>query len=74
MRVNCCRISHDAAAARAELDYDRVAQQRRARSTPVGNHFEKAIHYMKMLDKQRLTKPGSKSRAEDPGHPRKKRR
>jgi len=67
-------ISHDEAVAKAELEYDSFAQQRRALPAPVEKHFEEAVHDVKLLDKQRPKKPRSKSKTGDAKHPRKKKR
>lgn len=68
------RISHDEAVAKAELEYDRFAEQRRALPAPVEKHFEEAAHDVKLLDKQRPTTPRSKAKTGGAKRPRKKKR
>jgi len=68
------RISHDDAVAKAELEYDRFAEQRRALPGPVEKHFEEAVHDVKLLDKQRSTTRRSKSKTAGAKRPRKKKR
>jgi len=55
-------ISHDEAVTKAELEYDRFAEQRRALPAPVEKHLEEAVHDVKLLDKQRPAAPMSKSK------------
>ena len=44
------------AVAKAELEYDRFAEQWRSLSAPVEKHFEEAVREVKLLDKQRPAK------------------
>ncbi|MCE9575761.1 MAG: virulence RhuM family protein [Deltaproteobacteria bacterium] len=50
-------VSHDAAMAQAELEFDRLASARAALPSPVEQHFDEAIHKVKVLDKQRPRAP-----------------
>ena len=68
------KISHDEAVTKAELEYDRFAEQRRALPAPVEKHFEEAVHDVKLLDKQRSTTPRSRSKTGGAKRPRKKKR
>ncbi|MBN2495431.1 MAG: virulence RhuM family protein [Deltaproteobacteria bacterium] len=68
------KISHDEAVIKAELEYDRFAEQRRALPAPVEKHFEDAVHDVKLLDKQRAAAPRSKSKTGGARRPRKKKR
>jgi len=68
------KISHDEAAAKAELEYDRLAEHRRALPAPVEKHFEEAVHDVKLLDKQRSTTSRSKPKPGGAKRPRKKKR
>lgn len=47
------RISHEAAVARAELEYDRFVAARAALPAPVDRHFEEATRDVKQLEKAR---------------------
>jgi hypothetical protein len=51
------RVSHDAATAKAEQEYERFAQERAALPSPVEKHFEQAIQDLKQLDRSRRAKP-----------------
>ena len=47
------KVSHEAAVAKAELEYDRFSSERRALPSPVEKHFEEAIGDVKKLENQR---------------------
>lgn len=47
------RISHEEAAAKAELEYDRFASERAALPAPVEKHFEAAVRDVKQLEAAR---------------------
>ena len=47
------RISHEEAAAKAELEYDRFASERAALPAPVERHFEAAVRDVKQLEAAR---------------------
>ncbi|MBC7977252.1 MAG: virulence RhuM family protein [Myxococcales bacterium] len=52
------RISHDEAAAKAELEYHRFASARAALPAPVEQHFDDAVRNVKQLDTaRRASKP-----------------
>jgi hypothetical protein len=63
------RISHEEAAAKAELEYDRFARERAARPAPVEKHFEAAVRDVKQLEASRRA---SKPRKPPPASTRKK--
>jgi hypothetical protein len=69
-------ISHEEAEAKAEIEYDRFASERRALPAPVEKHFDEAVREVKKLDKQRLTaaKPKSPKRSSTTKRPVKKKR
>ncbi len=46
------KVSHDNAVAKAELEYDRFAEERRALPSPVEKHFEEAVHEVKQIEKE----------------------
>ena len=53
------QMSHDEAAAKAALEYDRFASTRSALPTPVETHFENAVRDVQQLEKvRRATPPG----------------
>lgn len=55
-------VSHDDAAAKAELEFDRFAASRSKLPTPVERHFEAAVKQVKQLDKARATKTPEKKK------------
>jgi hypothetical protein len=46
-------VSHEDAVAKAELEYNRFATERRALPSPVEKHFEEAVQEVKKLEKKR---------------------
>jgi hypothetical protein len=57
------KVSHEAATAKAELEYDRFAAERAALPSPVENHFEEAVRDVKQLAKKRApVRKGTKKR------------
>lgn len=49
------RVSHEAAIAKAELEYDHFSSRRAALPSPVEAHFEEALRDVKQLEKTRST-------------------
>lgn len=47
------RISHEAAVAKAELEYDRFAMRRAELASPVEQDFEEAVREVKQIEKKR---------------------
>jgi hypothetical protein len=50
------KISHEAAVAKAELEYDRYAADQRSLPSPVEKHFEEAVTQAKQLEQKRPAK------------------
>jgi hypothetical protein len=57
------KVSHEAAVAKAELEYERFAAQRAALPSPVEAHFEEAVQQAKQIQIRRPAREDSKSRA-----------
>jgi hypothetical protein len=53
-------ISHDAAQAKAEVEYEHFAKARAELAAPVEKHFEEAIQEVKQLEKRRAALPARK--------------
>lgn len=53
-------VSHDAAQAKAEQEYERFDMERAALPAAVEKHFEEAIRDVKQLEKKRAALPGKK--------------
>jgi hypothetical protein len=56
------RVTHEAAVARAELEYDRFAGASAALPAPVEGHFEEAVRDAMRLEKARRVTPSAKDR------------
>jgi hypothetical protein len=55
------RVSHDAAVAKAELEYDRFAKARAEPPAPVEKHFEEAVRDLKQIEQARRGAPAAKA-------------
>jgi hypothetical protein len=51
------KVAHEAAVARAELEYDRFAVSRAALQSSAEKHFEEAVSVVKQLERKRLGRP-----------------
>ncbi len=54
------RVSHDAATAMAEQEYERFSRERAELPAPVEKHFEEAVKDVKLLERSRRSKPGAR--------------
>jgi hypothetical protein len=57
------KVSHEAAMAKAELEYERFAAQRAALPSPVEAHFEEAVQETRQLETRRPARNDAKRRA-----------
>ena len=63
------KVSHDDAVAKAELEYERFASERRALPSPVEQHFVEAIGDVKRLEKQRIRGGGREGKKKSKARP-----
>ncbi len=61
------KVSREEAVAKAELEYDRLATERRALPSPVEKHFEAAFNDVKQIEKQRHRSSDDKKKPKPKG-------